>query len=386
MAGRVGLGPPVAGTEKPTIWQQILEHNKVQAKQGDGMRPDANVYFVGMRHGAKSTLLNRFLYPDKMDVPKPTEGLEYTYARKSVATNIERKDIAHIWEISGSQDLAVEVTKNENLFLGQRQVATSVVVICVDLSVPSEVPSTLLFWLEKIREKSQLSYDKLEKRGSKLPDQLKMRARKFFGAQHEDKESVLHSGISVVIAATKYDKFKDEDAELRKVMARFLRYVAHLNGAALIYTGGLKPGEELTAKDSSEFRGQINHFRTLLNHLVFVGPVPRQLKLPTLLDHMGPLCVPIGQDKFKDIGRPRVAEGGGEGLAEWKGIFEKLFPPKAKEEKVAWTMDTVQYAEPEVDAVRAQKDAEVASFKKQQQALRQQRANAKAMQQQAQRA
>lgn len=58
------------------------------------------------------------------ELPKPTEGMEYTYARKSAANNIDRKDIAHIWEVAGSDELCEEVTNSENLFLGMRQVST----------------------------------------------------------------------------------------------------------------------------------------------------------------------------------------------------------------------------------------------------------------------
>lgn len=91
------------------------------------------------------------------DVPKPTDGLEYTYARKSSAYNPEKKDVAHIWELSGGEELADEVLKSEHLFLGQKQVTTAVVVIAVDLSQPAEVLDTLLFWLEKVRLKLQVT-------------------------------------------------------------------------------------------------------------------------------------------------------------------------------------------------------------------------------------
>lgn len=53
------------------------------------------------------------------------------------------------------------------------------------------------------------------------------------------------------------------------------------------------------------------------------------LKMNPMLDHVGPIMVPAGLDSFKDIGRPR---GGGTdgnvagGLAEWKELFEKMFP------------------------------------------------------------
>lgn len=61
--------------------------------------------------------------PLQTDLPKPTDGLEYTYARKSSAYNPDKKDIAHIWELSGGEDLADEVLKSEHVFLGQKQVS-----------------------------------------------------------------------------------------------------------------------------------------------------------------------------------------------------------------------------------------------------------------------
>ena len=36
-------------------------------------------------------------------------------------------------------------------------------------------------------------------------------------SQNEDKDLVAHSGISLVIAATKYDAFRDADPEVKKV-------------------------------------------------------------------------------------------------------------------------------------------------------------------------
>ena len=40
-------------------------------------------------------------------------------------------------------------------------------------------------------------------------------------------------GVSVVLVATHWDAFRDQDAELRKVMARALRFVAHTHGCHL---------------------------------------------------------------------------------------------------------------------------------------------------------
>jgi len=347
------------------LWKKILEHNKVLSKQpgGDQGRPDANLYIVGSRGYGKSTMLNRLLYPDKVDVPRSTEGMEYTYARKQV-TN-DRKDIAHIWELAGSETLCEEVTASENLFLGMRQVATAVVCILVDLSKPSEVLESLEFWLNKIKTKCATTYDKLERRGSKLPDQLKMRAKKVFGPQHEDKDAVQHTGVSLVIIATKYDTFRDVDAEVRKIMSRTLRYYAHLNGASLLYLGGLGSQRNVSPKDAPEYKALLQNFRSLVNHLIFAGPDRKILsKLNIEIDHMRPLVIPAGHDKFKDIGRPK-GDRGADAIAEWRAVFQKLFPPTKKEEEKEWTFDQAQYAEPTVDAVVSQKLAEVTAYKKQ---------------------
>lgn len=353
---------------KNNLWTKIMAHNKEQARQGgDQGRPDANLYFVGSRASGKSTLLNRFLYPDKTEVPKQTEGMEYTYARKSVAANIDRKDIAHIWEVAGSDELCEEVTSSENLFLGMRQVATAVVCIVVDLSQPAEVLPTLEYWLNKIKMKTGATYEKLERRGSKLPEQLKMRAKKVFGTTHEDKDSVFHTGISLVIVATKYDMFRDMDAEVKKIMARTLRFYAQTNGAALIFMGGMGSSRSIPPKDSKEYGGLLNNLRALLHHLVFTGPDRKiSAKLQMELDHMKPLVVPSGSDRLKDIGRPRGGgDSGGDATGEWRAVFEKLFPPKKKKEKEEWSVDKEQYAEQLVDNVVAQKNAEVQAYKKQ---------------------
>ncbi len=43
------------------------------------------------------------------EVPKPSEGLEYTYARKPSNFDHEKKDLAHIWEVGGSPEFAEEI-------------------------------------------------------------------------------------------------------------------------------------------------------------------------------------------------------------------------------------------------------------------------------------
>jgi len=104
-------------------------------------RPDANLYFVGARGSGKSTLLNRILYPNETATPKPTDGVEYSYLRKS-APNSDRKDVANIWEISGADELCADFTASENLFLGMRQVSVTSLCSISQLHKPPPPPTS----------------------------------------------------------------------------------------------------------------------------------------------------------------------------------------------------------------------------------------------------
>jgi hypothetical protein len=53
---------------------------------------------------------------------------------------------------------------------------------------------------------------------------------------------VVCAGISLVLAATKWDVWQQQEPEALKVMARALRCLAHRHGAHLVYLGGLQPG------------------------------------------------------------------------------------------------------------------------------------------------
>ena len=78
----------------------------------------------------------------------------------------------------------------------ESQVATAVVAVVVDLSTPAQVLQNAITWLQLVKGKLQTSYDWLDQRGSKLPEQLRLRARKYIGSTHEDKDATQHLGES----------------------------------------------------------------------------------------------------------------------------------------------------------------------------------------------
>ena len=87
---------------KGGIWAKLVEKVKIESKnqQSDAstaVKPDAYLFIVGDRSSGKTTLLNAFLHGEKANTTqvKPTEGLDYTFARKSSSiANVERKDVS----------------------------------------------------------------------------------------------------------------------------------------------------------------------------------------------------------------------------------------------------------------------------------------------------
>jgi len=432
------------------IWTDILQHNKAEAKaQGDVGRPDACLFVVGATGSGKTTLLRRLLYgtestsrddrPGEVSTPKPGEGVEYHYARKS-RPNVEsdRKDVAHVFEISGSRTFADEITSKENVFFGPRQVTTATAVICVDLSTPREAVPTLEYWLDAIRAAVGKTFEKLTKRGSRLPDQLRNRHRKQFHScaiqtqsgetpgtrdAHASRRHQLQehcdltngslrpdafSGVQIIVACTKSDAHRKEDAEPRRVLSRALRRLAHVNGASLFYVGDLNA--RTAAREDSQT--QFQKLRAFVNHCVFIGAdkaFPK--KIVPEFDHLKDVVVLAGQDSASAVGQPRKQDqaefsanhlslGGDDDVGEiWRWACRKMFPPEnatrerlgspswvenatlgketksGTEKKNASLLDSEKYAEPEIDAVRDRKTEELETFIKQQGAvLRQHRA------------
>lgn len=54
-------------------------------------------------------------------------------------------------------------------------------------------------------------------------------------------------------------------------MAQSLRYIAHMHGASLVYLGGLRSSSASGARDAAQDRAAIANFRSMLNHMLFIG-------------------------------------------------------------------------------------------------------------------
>lgn len=85
--------------------------------------------FVGQKQAGKTSLVTAFHNPSKDDVPKPTVGLEYLFARRNAGTN-QPKDIANIWELGGGARLSSLVS----VPITPQTIANAVIIIVIDLS------------------------------------------------------------------------------------------------------------------------------------------------------------------------------------------------------------------------------------------------------------
>ena len=169
-AGRPPRQPAYGGAHAPPPFPLSPAISRAPSADGKG---DAFVFFVGPRGSGKTTLLNRFLYPGRArpprlaapcilacrhrcppaslrprsllrlhrhpltlnrrlpsplpiqtpqsDLPKPSEGLEYTYARKPSAFDHERRELAHFWELAAAGDVAERIAQVDGVFLSYKQ-------------------------------------------------------------------------------------------------------------------------------------------------------------------------------------------------------------------------------------------------------------------------
>jgi hypothetical protein len=151
------------------------------------------------------------------------------------------------------------------------------------------VLDSLVFWLDRVRKRIDNCLRVMSEKKSTLPDRLRDRARKDFGADHPDAELVNLCPTPILITATKFETFQNKDAELRKIMGRTLRFLAHVNGASLYYS-------------SCREKALVSQYRSVLNHYLFGGQSTAVSRV--IVDHSKPLCVRAGTDQIAGIGAP----------------------------------------------------------------------------------
>ncbi|XP_009073177.1 PREDICTED: cytoplasmic dynein 2 light intermediate chain 1 [Acanthisitta chloris] len=288
---------------------------------------------MGSKNGGKTTIILRCL--EREESPKPTLALEYTFGRRARRHNTP-KDIAHFWELGGGTSL-LELIR---VPITSHNIRSFAVVLVLDLSKPNELWTTMEDLLQVTRNHVNKILTKLEKTNAEVAAEIKQRKWNDLQRDHPDYELVDPFPIPLMIIGSKYDLFQEFDSEMRKIISKTLRFVSHYCGASLV----------------------------LINHLAFGYDKSKSVSV----DPSKPLFIPAGLDSLSQIGPPPASDSDiGKLRANtpwelWKKVFEKTFPPKSLRD-LQDTKDPAQdtqYAEYEVDVMRAEKNQELERYKR----------------------
>ncbi|XP_032071957.1 cytoplasmic dynein 2 light intermediate chain 1 [Thamnophis elegans] len=308
---------------------------------------ERSLFFLGNKNGGKTSIILRCL--DRDEVPKPTLALEYTFGRRAKGHNTP-KDIAHFWELGGGISLLDLIP----IPIMTVNIRTFAVVLVLDLSKPNELWPTMENLLQITRKHVDRIISKLGQNNSKITTEIKRKMWSNVPKDHPDRELIDPFPIPLVIIGSKYDLFHEFDSEMKKIIYKTLRFVAHYYGASLAFTSR---SEALWLKT-----------RALINHLAFGFDRSKSMSV----DPSKPLFIPAGMDSLSQIGPPPAADSDiGKLHAQtpldlWKKVFGKIFPPKKVDifKEARDPAQDPQYAENEVDAMRSQKNEELEQYKR----------------------
>ncbi|KAJ3414837.1 Cytoplasmic dynein 2 light intermediate chain 1 [Chytridiales sp. JEL 0842] len=324
--------------KRKDIWTLAKEHKEREKKNADSNTGggsdeglESTIVVVGNKSSGKTALINRLRGKD--DPPQPTVALEYRYARSTRGTV---KDVCHIWELAGGSMLGelLDIPINES------NIHTTTFVIVVDLSEPADAIKLLEVLLNRIEKRVKSVLDGLDQRGSKRPRAMKHHATKKYGNEHPDLNSDVMqiSPVPIVIAGSN---------EKRKLVCKFLRYIAHTCGASLLFTSSK---EEILALK----------LKKLLSHHAFRSSALQECTT----DHNKPLCIMAGQDTLSQIGLPpslmnreAVGRQAIPRYEQWRADFDRYFPQKS-DERIE-ELDFLKFPEALIDSIRSQKDKEL---------------------------
>ncbi|XP_059160570.1 cytoplasmic dynein 2 light intermediate chain 1-like [Physella acuta] len=309
---------------------------------------ESTVILVGSKNSGKTSILLR--YADRDEPPKPTVALEYTHAKKPKGVTIA-KDVGHIWELGGGTWLTklIDIPINPNILLN------TTLILVLDLSAPAELWTTMETLLKAAESRVKEAIREAQAVDPQIEKKLKKKAMERVGEDHPDKDELRPFLLPLVIIGSKYDIFQDFDSEKRKNICKTLRYVAHVYGATLQFF-------------SIKHDQLVTKLKSLLTYCLF----NKDFSKANQVDHNKPIFVYPGQDTKKQIGPPPLSESDigkykpEDTISLWKNAFTKLFPQTSVNNPAA--IDDPgkdpQYAEPDIDTLRTQKDEELERYRK----------------------
>uniref|UniRef100_A0A8R1XZ01 Cytoplasmic dynein 2 light intermediate chain 1 n=2 Tax=Onchocerca TaxID=6281 RepID=A0A8R1XZ01_ONCVO len=337
------------------IWslarQQYLEESRKRQQTAtsytnligsDSQTSDTRLVVCGSKNCGKTSVILRFL--NRNDDAKSTIALEYTYGRRNRG---KVKDVGHIWELGGGTNLC-------NLLqipLSSNYIQQCSLMIVIDLTAPFDIWNTFYTLLDNARI---IVDNAMEQFAKTLPDSYEafMTDRKAAFTEHKDAEYIDIFPIPLILLGAKYDEFQNFEPEQRKNICKFLRFMAHMNGATL-------------AMFSNKMENLLIKVRALISSVVFGTTAPKTI----CTDHNKPLSVPRGADSLMDIGAPPLINSsisliGARNTRDiWHEAYLELFPAKEKpDERENNPTENVQHREPEIDELIEQRTRELEQY------------------------
>ncbi|XP_072154265.1 cytoplasmic dynein 2 light intermediate chain 1 [Bemisia tabaci] len=304
-------------SRNPVIRDVAKSIAKSRAQSKGGSSNEYALFFIGDESVGKSSLILQFF--DKNEVPKPTLALEYVFFRKSNKSLV--KDVFHVWELGGGISSTPMISVLSNL-----KVNSLMIILMLDLSSLKSLWNTLEACL-RAAETAVLENKSISK----------------LEAPHYEKENGQEPfPVPLVIIGGKYDKFQSLEPQKKRIVCQCLRFVAHLNGASIIFYSS---NDASLTKKTKEFL--INPKSTVHDKVVN-------------LDHNKPLFIPAGTDSFANIEQRTDVNGPGS-FEKYKQIFTSQFEQETT--LVAKVPDDPaldsNFKEPAIDSLRQRKDEEL---------------------------
>ncbi|XP_065081825.1 cytoplasmic dynein 2 light intermediate chain 1 [Ochlerotatus camptorhynchus] len=289
---------------------------------------ERTIFVLGSKGAGKSTLINRFL--DRDDITRPTLALEYSFGRRTASGQGAQKNICNVWELGSlvNSNQLIEVP------IRSHGLATFAAIIVLDLSLPDQLWTDLECVLNGLKQ--AISKNCTTKEVSDMQQTMKQKV----GIDHVDLNTLEILPFPVILVGGKYDEFQNMDSEIKKLVCRHLRSIAHAIGAALIF---------YTSRNGSLAK----IIRDAMNHLGFGSP-SNPFKA-TAMDHNGPIVIPFGGDSWEKIGVTPTN-------SEHIGMSYSSQIPQVDTENVAVPDDPAKdagFKERAIDELRAQKDEEL---------------------------
>lgn len=353
-AGQGDEKPPIKIDHTKDLWQNIALNVKESATDAG----DKTVFIVGSKGAGKSSVVNRLLGSNVK--PKPSTALEYRCWKKDERGGMQ---MAHLWELAQGDQLS----SLTDVVMTAENIHTVSVFVVVDCGDPSSVWETCSKWLKRIDRRVEEVYQKMRSKSSATPDKLVERAKAKIGLEHPDLAKMRISGLPTVIVANRIDVFKGDTTKL-KLIAKALRFVAHMYGASLIFSS-----------DKSE---DVKKLCLLADATVFQQKKFDEDRYVNLEPERGYVLVTPTKDTFRQIGDAPLTNfndfvgTSDPELDRWKAPFDEAFVPKGKAASAAassaedaflkklYETGADGFGEPAVDSVRKLKDEELEQYRR----------------------